>query len=52
MTAKLYVFKKTCPKPSVVVTAVEGQLQANIAFCAAVWRMWFVLWGVDDADNP
>lgn len=51
MTAQVYTFKGTRPKPAEVVSQVEGQLQANIAFCAAVWRMWFVLWGLDDADH-
>jgi hypothetical protein len=51
VTAKIYIFKGTCPKPAEVVSQVEGQMQANIAFCAAVWRMWFVLWGIGDADD-
>ncbi len=39
---------KTRPKPEDVVSQVEGQLHANVAFVAAVWRLWFARWGIDE----
>lgn len=35
-------------KPRQLIDLVEQQAIANVAFCAAVARLWLVLLGVDD----
>ena len=45
MTAKLYVFEKTCPKPSEVVSTVEGQIEAGFNYSLAWMQFWLEMWG-------
>ena len=47
MSAAILPFSRKCPKPSEVVSAAEGQMQANLAYWIASWRFWFYLWGIE-----